>query len=34
VHRFRTLRTALNSIRPVLDGPDTVQSPELTGNLA
>lgn len=34
VHRFRTLRAALNWIRPVLDEPDTVQSSELSGNLA
>ena len=33
-HRFRTLRTALNWIRPVLDEPDTMQISELSGNLA
>lgn len=34
VHRFRTLRAALNSIRPVLDEPDTMQTSELSGYLA
>jgi hypothetical protein len=28
LQRFRTLRAALNSIRPVLDEPDALQSPE------
>jgi hypothetical protein len=31
--RFRTLRAALNSIRPVLDMPDAVPSTEIVGSL-
>jgi len=31
--RYRTLRAALNSIRPVLDMPDAVSSTELTGTI-
>jgi hypothetical protein len=34
VNRFRTLRAALNSIRPVLDEPNTMQNSELSGYLA
>ena len=34
LQRFRTLRAALNSIRPVLDGPDGLQSLEYTGKVA
>jgi hypothetical protein len=34
LQRFRTLRAALNSIRPALDGPDAFQNAELSGNVA
>lgn len=33
VQRYRTLRAALNSIRPVLDMPDAASSTELAGTL-
>jgi len=34
LQRFRTLRAALNSIRPVLDGPDAPQGMEYSGKVA
>jgi RimJ/RimL family protein N-acetyltransferase len=33
LQRFRTLRAALNSIRPVLDTPDALQGAELSSDL-
>jgi len=33
LQRFRTLRAALNAVRPVLDGPDAAQGAELATNL-
>jgi hypothetical protein len=33
LQRFGTLRAALNSIRPVLDGPDTISGAEFSGDL-
>jgi hypothetical protein len=34
MQRFPTLRAALNSIRPVLDGPDAVYGVEFFADLA